>query len=340
MAKPTPGGKPKPKVSKGGAYFSAPSTSLKFISSGCKLLDCVLGGGWVLGRIGNIVGDKSTGKTLLMIEACANFAIQYPKGDIYYREAEAAFDQRYAESLGLPKGRVDFGNSFHTVEDMFEDLDKITSAHKGKPGLYIVDSLDALSDRTELKRKIDEASYGGDKAKQMSELFRRLTKKVEDSNLCVLIVSQVRDKIGATFGRKTTRSGGKALDFYASQVLYLAHTGRLKRTVEKIERVYGVTIKAHCDKNKVGLPFRECEFDIRFAFGIDDIKANLDWLSDANKLSLLDMTKVEVPKLIDSLEESSPEEIAEIRSSIDEAVQTGWYEVEQKFLPTRSKYGG
>ena len=169
MSKPKPGGgKPTAKRVGGGAYFSAPSKSLQFISSGCKLLDCVLGGGWVLGRIANIVGDRSSGKTLLAIEACANFARQYSKGNIYYREAEAAFDVRYAETLGLPTDRVDFSDSFHTVEDMFEDLTKVLES-ESKAGLYIVDSLDALSDRSELKRDMDKGSYGAEKAKQMSE---------------------------------------------------------------------------------------------------------------------------------------------------------------------------
>ena len=335
MAKPTFG----KKETDGGAYFSAPSSSLQFISSGCRLLDCVLGGGWVLGRISNIIGDKSTGKTLLAIEACANFAHQYPRGDIYYREAEAAFDVQYAQTLGLPTSRMDFSDAFHTVEDMFEDLSKVTTGSNKRPALYIVDSLDALSDRAELGREIDKGSYGAEKAKQMSELFRRLTKKVEQSKVCVIIISQVRDNIGVTFGRKTTRSGGRALDFYSSQVVFLAHIKRLKRTISKVERVHGVTIKAFCDKNKVGLPFRECEFDIRFAYGIDDIGANLKWLAEVGRLDTLDLTKAEVPRLIDSLETSTPAEIASIRDDLDAAVVKVWYEIEQKFLPSRSKYG-
>src|SRR5271166_4934530 len=108
-----------------GNYFTAPKTNLEFIASGCKVFDCALGGGWPLGRISNIVGDKSSGKTLIAIEACANFSRQFPNGQIYYRESEAAFDTGYAQALGMPEEKVDFGDDeFITVEDLFEDMEK------------------------------------------------------------------------------------------------------------------------------------------------------------------------------------------------------------------------
>src|SRR3990167_1383032 len=128
-------------------YFPGAGRKLKFISTGCTTLDCVVSGGWPLGRIVNIVGDKSTGKTLLAIEAAANFARQFPKGKIWYRESEAAFDEDYATQLGLPVKQVDFGDDglgtiWDTIEDIFEDLDKqLTRLKKlNVPGLYIIDS--------------------------------------------------------------------------------------------------------------------------------------------------------------------------------------------------------
>src|SRR5258708_4237909 len=105
-------------------FFAKRSEDLDFFSTGCTLLDCTIGGGWVLGRIGNVIGDRSTGKTLLAIEACANFVRTYPKGRMRYREAEAAFDRSYAEALGMPIDRVEFGDEdkFRTVSDFFKDL--------------------------------------------------------------------------------------------------------------------------------------------------------------------------------------------------------------------------
>lgn len=333
---------PRPRIKReggGGLYFAAPPRDIKFISSGCKVLDCVLGGGWALGRIGNIVGDKSTGKTLLAIEACANFAREYD-GKIYYREVEAAFDKPYAQTLGLPLDRVDFGaEGILTVEDVFEDLSEILEgAGKKRDALYVLDSLDALSDRAELGRSMDEGSYNMEKAKKMGQLFRRLVQQLAKARTCVLLISQVRDNIGVTFGRKTTRSGGRALDFYASQVLYLAQMGRLKRTISKVERATGVKIKALCDKNKIGMPFRECTFDIRFAYGIDDVAANLEWLESVDKLALLDMSKGEVTKVARGVEKMDATEANEMRAHIAAAVEKAWFEVEKTFLPTRRKY--
>ena len=114
--------------SNGGNYFTEPKEHLDFIPTGSKLLDLSYGGGWAEHRLANVIGDKSTGKTLLMIEAAANFIIKYPRdGIVRYRETEACFDKRYAAALGLPIERIDFGDrQIHTVEDMYRDLDKLT----------------------------------------------------------------------------------------------------------------------------------------------------------------------------------------------------------------------
>src|SRR5215469_16474993 len=118
----------------------------RFISSGCAVLDCVLGGGWALGRFANVVGDKSTAKTALATEALINFIRQYPKGAAAYREIEAAFDREYAEYMGLPIKKIDFGDDdkpIVTVEAFARDLDLFLNQRvKDKqPGLYVLDSL-------------------------------------------------------------------------------------------------------------------------------------------------------------------------------------------------------
>src|SRR5262245_16524095 len=265
----------------GGAYFTSPNTNIQFIPSGCQLLDLSLGGGWAESRIFNIVGDKSTGKTLLCIEAAANFTLKYPKGRIKYRESEQAFDENYAAALGMPLDRVDFGDKpLETVEDMFEDLHTVIKRKSPHPILYMCDSLDALSDRAEMDRDIDEGSYGAQKAKKMSELFRRLVRGLSGTNVTVGIVSQVRDRIGAMYGRKVSRSGGRALDFYASQIVYLVHLGAVNKTVSGVKRATGIRVKAHVDKNKVSLPLRGCEFNIQFGYGVDDALASLRWLQE------------------------------------------------------------
>ena len=150
-----------PSKNEGSLYFtSAKKENIEFISSGCYLLDCVLGGGWPLGRMSNVIGDSSTGKSLMAIEACANFHHQYPNGKIYYLETESAFDLAYAEALGMPVNSVIFPADDlpdNTVESWFEHLSLVLAElEKNKlPCLYIVDSLDALSDRAEKGRDID-----------------------------------------------------------------------------------------------------------------------------------------------------------------------------------------
>lgn len=301
----------------GGLYFSRPKDNLQFIKSGSTLLDLALGGGWARRRIVNVVGDKAVGKTLVCIEMSANFAIQEPKGKIRYREAESAFDNDYAEALGFPIERVDFGEPIDTIEDVFEDLEAVLKGAKG-PELYIVDSLDSLSDRAELERKIDEGSYGTGKAKMMSQLFRRLIRNLADKDVTVVFVSQVRDNIGVMIGKKTTRSGGRALDFYASQVCFLAQLEKLKRTIKGITRVTGTKVKATIEKNKIALPYREAEFSVLFGHGIDDEASCLDFIKKIG---------MEIDKNL-SLEQLQ-------RVCFDK-----WWEIEKQFLAdVQPKYG-
>jgi recombination protein RecA len=290
--------------------------------------------------VSNIVGDKSTGKTLLMIEGSANFVAQYPTGKVRYREAEHAFDPQYAATLGMPVDRVDFGDPLETVEDLFEDLQKVLKGAKPKqPELYIVDSLDALSDRGEMERDIDQGTYGTAKAKYMSQMFRRIIGQLDNCDVTVLIVSQVRDKIGAMLGPKTTRSGGRALDFYASQVAYLNHMGRLSRTIKGNKRVTGVKLRAKIDKNKVALPFREAEFQISFGYGIDDAQSCLSWLESVKALKEVNCKAGDVGKYLDDLDDMSREEHAKEMAFIHEACSRVWYDIEKQFLPRRTKYG-
>ncbi len=326
---------------KAGNYFSKPKSEIDFIPSGSLLLDLALGGGWAENRISNIVGDKSTGKTLLCIEGCANFARINPKGRIRYRETEAAFDKGYAHALGLPEGKVDFGTrQLETVEDLFDDLSKIVTGAKQKE-LVIVDSLDALSDRGEMDRDISQGSYGAEKAKKMSQLFRRLVREMERKQVTLIIVSQVRDKIGVTFGAKHTRTGGRALDFYATQVAMLAHIKRITKTVKGLTRATGVKVLAKMDKNKISLPFREAEFSINFGYGINDAQACIDWLKKTHqfKPKTFGMTDAEsknfLPVLLDMTRAEEREEIKRLH----DAVSASWYDIETSLMPVRSKYG-
>jgi protein RecA len=326
------------------SYFASGDSKpgMMFVSTGCAILDSVLGGGYVLGRIANLVGDKSTGKTLMAIEACANFARTYPKlGTIRYAEAEAAFDLKYAAALGMPTNKVTFAENMLTVEDFYEDLLRHIEENKDKPSLYVLDSLDALSDRAEQGRTIDQGSYGANKPKKLGELFRRLTQKLEHSKVLLIIISQIRDKIGVTFGETKMRTGGRALDFYASQVLWLTEIEKMKRTIDKVERVTGIRVKAMCKKNKVGLPYRYCEFPIVFGYGVDDLTANVEWLIDVGKesaLTALGLSKAGYKVRLNNLRNKGGEEVKQLREDLRTVVKREWARVETGFLPSSPKY--
>lgn len=334
------------KPEKTGLYFvQTKKENLEFIPSGCFLLDCVIGGGWPLGRMSNIVGDASTGKSLLAIEACANFHHTYPKGKIIYFEAEAAFDEDYAEALGMPIKSIDFISDSitdHTVEAWFEHLDlTIKELSKSKePCLYIIDSLDALSDRAEKGRKIDEGTFGGNKPKMVGQLFRRSVKDMERTRIHLMVISQIRDNIGVSFGAKHTRTGGKAMDFYASQIVWLAQIKKLKKTIKKQERVYGIQVKAQCRKNKIGLPFREAEFPVLFGYGIDDVQAMLDWLEsiDVDVDQIWSSYKDGKLSLATSIKQLEQEKRSIVLNEIKQVVATNWEEIETRFMPTERKY--
>lgn len=323
-------------------YFaSGTDKDLQFISTGCSVLDSVLGGGYVLGRVCNIVGDKSSGKTLLAIEACANFAHQYPDGFIRYAEAEAAFDERYAAALGMPVDRVEFADDIFTIEDFFEDLTKVMDKLGDRPCVYVLDSLDALSDRAEQARKIDEGSFGMTKQKKLGELFRRLVQRLEKSRVFLLVISQIRDKIGVSFGETKTRSGGKSLDFYASQVVWLSEIEKMKRTIDKVDRVTGVRVRARCKKNKIGLPFRECEFPILFGYGVDDLTAAAEWLIDVNRedrLAEIGLSKAGYKIRIGNIRGKGGDDAQQLRQQLKDIVVQEWCAIETKFLPTSRKY--
>jgi RecA/RadA recombinase len=313
---------------------------VKFVGSGSFLMDRVLGGGWAIGRVSNIVGDAASGKTLLAVEACANFMpfVQTPD-DIHYVETESAFDEDYGRIIGMPDG-VKPVDTIDTVEGFFKDLNEFVKQRKGRktPSLYVLDSLDALSDEDEMTREIDKGTYGQAKAKKMSELFRRTVGPIADANCHLLIVSQLRDNIGVTFGEKKKRSGGTALNFYASQIVWLREVKKLRKTVHHVERVIGTQVQARNKKCKVGgRPFCEAEVSLWFNYGIDDEGSMLDWLEGnkaAQKEEMQDIHK----QVLAARRANNREWLGELNKLLREMVGTAWDSIDTELLPPMRKY--
>jgi hypothetical protein len=156
--------------------------------------------------------------------------------------------------------------------------------------------------------------------------------------MAIIIVSQVRDKIGFVVGEKHRRSGGKALDFYATHILWLAHLKTLVRTIGGEKRPTGILVRANCKKNKVSLPFRKCEFPIRFGYGVDDVEASVEWLVEQRMNDKLGIKVKEKDDFLDDIAELAPAEYAKRAEQIRAALMQGWAELEEQFKPTRQKY--
>lgn len=325
------------------AAVEPPSSQKKvsFVTSGSILLDLVLSGGWAQGRIINIVGDFSSGKTLLAVEATANFLRQSSLKRIRYAECEDAFDQTYARTMGMPEG-LDVKQGLITVEDFFDDLDAFlngieSSKQPAAPSLYVLDSLDAISDEAEMKRGIGEGSYGATKAKQLSQLFRRLGTRLSECNCTLIIISQLRDRIGVTFGETKMRSGGKALNFYASQILWLSEIGKLRKQALSAERVVGVRVLARTKKNKVGTPFRDVELSLLFNYGIDDQESTLIWLKH-NKVLTADEVDDQRKALLNARRAHDRAKIKSITDNLHNQAVEHWFKIEAILEPPLRKY--
>lgn len=265
-----------------------------YFKTGCKLIDLVVGGakgvyGLPSGKFINIVGDKSAGKTFLSNEIIAN--AYHTMGDKFkwiYDDCESGYS---FDSLNMYGFEINNGETHSTtVEEAFCNISDFADSLKDDEfGIYVLDSLDGLTSKEQDERaderlkafhsnkEFDKGTYGMNKQKYLSqEFFPQLCSKIQDKNILVIIISQVRDNIDMFSFEKYTRSGGKALDFYAHTVLWLA---TLKKIVKKGKPV-GVVVKAKTTKSKTPRPFRECVFSFLYDYGLDNIGSNIDYLFD------------------------------------------------------------
>jgi recombination protein RecA len=294
--------------------------AVEAIPTGSITLDSALGiGGYPKGRVIEIYGPESSGKTTLAIHAIAE--VQKAGGIAAFIDAEHAFDRFYAQKLG-----VDIENLLISQPDNGEQALEITEnlIRSGAIDIIVIDSVAALTPKSEIEGEMGDSKVGLH-ARLMSQALRKLTATISRTGCCCIFINQLREKIGVMFGNPETTTGGNALKFYASIRLDIRRIGQIKDG----EHVVGNRTKVKVVKNKVAPPFRLAEFDIMYGEGISKMGEIVDLGVEYNVLkksgSWFSYGDTKIGQGRDSVKQmlhDNPELCDEVEAKIRQAITT------------------
>ena len=310
---------------------------VEVIPSGSLGLDIALGvGGYPRGRVIEIFGQESSGKTTLTLHAIAE--AQKLGGSAAFIDAEHAFDPSYAKKIG-----IDVDNLIISQPDNGEQALEIVDGlvRSGAVDIIVVDSVAALTPKTEIDGEMGDSKMGVH-ARLMSQALRKITGSISKANCVVMFINQLRDKIGVSFGNPETTTGGNALKFYSSvRVDVRRQAAPLKN---KEGEAYGSLTKVKVVKNKVAPPFQRTEFEIIYGEGISKVSEIVDWGTDFDILSKSGAwysyggTRLANGRdAMKALLHDNPEMAEEIEGKIKEAVKEGKVVVKKKGKKTATK---
>jgi recombination protein RecA len=296
----------------------SPVEKVEVIPTGSITLDLALGiNGYPKGRVVEIYGPESSGKTTLAIHAIAE--VQKQGGIAAFIDAEHAFDQFYAKKLG-----VDIDNLLISQPDNGEQALEIADnlIRSGAIDLIIVDSVAALTPKAEIEGEMGDSQMGL-QARLMSKALRKLTASINKAGCCCIFINQLRDKIGVMFGNPETTTGGNALKFYSSIRIDIRKAAQIKEG----EEVMGNRVKVKIVKNKVAPPFRKAEFDVMYGEGISkvgeviDLGVELNVLKKSGSWFSYGETRLGQGRdAVKSLLQDNPELMEELETKIKEAL--------------------
>lgn len=310
------------------------------VSTGSTLLDLAIsgarkrGGGIPAGVLLEAFGPEGSGKTVLLCEIAG--AIQRLGGDVIFNDPEARLNKQFAQMFSLDTAAMTIKEP-DTVTEVFEAIRKFEPKSKAKVHGIMTDSLAALSTDMEMENE-DGDKMGMRRAKEFSEGLRRVCRLLKQNNYIMACSNQIRVNAGASaYGEQFTVPGGKAVGFYSSIRLRFHKPEKIykKKTIggKEVKKTIGVQVKVEVYKNSCDEPYRSADLYILFKYGVDDIRANLQYLKDFRKTTKYCIDEVELDV---SIEESiKMVEFRGLEEDLKEAVRDLWDEIENKFKEPR-----